>query len=285
MEWIECITRALQYIEAHLEDPGLSLPAVAQQVHFSHFYLQRTFSMMTGMTLAEYIRQRRLSLAGQELQSRGARVIDVALKYGYDTPESFQKAFRRFHGVTPSAVRKPGIQLRYRNPLHLQIALSGGTVMEYAIEALPELTVVGMERRFSYDDCLRQIPQYWDDYHAQGFDRKCPANLGVCLDNAECAEGRFSYLIAHFEQPDASVPDGFVRRTIPAATWAKFRSVGRLPQSLQQLNRRIFTEWLPSNPSYELADSLNIEAYAEGDMDSDDYACEIWIPVRQKPRT
>ncbi len=284
MEWVERINDALQYIEAHLEDERLSVPEVAKHVHFSHFYLQRMFSMMTGMALGEYIRQRRLSVAGQELQWGGAKVIDVAFKYGYDSPESFQKAFRRFHGITPVAARRSHAQLRYLNPLHLQIALTGGTIMDYTIEALPELTIVGMERRFSYEDCFAQVPKFWDEYAANGYFEQCDGCLGVCFDGESGPDGDFAYLIAHFDEPDAPVPPGFVKRTIPAHTWAKFRAVGPMPTALQQLNRRIFTEWLPNNPEYALSENMNVEVYSEGDTDGDGYESEIWIPIRKVSR-
>ena len=284
MEWIDRINEALQYIESHLEDECLSVPDVARHIHFSHFHLQRVFSMMTDMTLSEYIRQRRLSLAGQALQWGGAKVIDVALKYGYDSPESFQKAFRRFHGITPAAAKRSNVQLRYLNPLRLQISLQGGTIMDYSIEVIPELTIIGMERRFGYEDSFTRIPLFWDEYFAKGYHQQCPGFLGVCFDSENSPTGDFAYMIAHFADAGEPVPQGFVRRTIPAHTWAKFRSVGPIPTALQQLNRRIFTEWLPNNPEYEMADSLNIEVYTEGDTSSDDYVSEIWIPVRRSAR-
>ncbi|MDO4355227.1 MAG: AraC family transcriptional regulator [Clostridia bacterium] len=284
MEWIERINDALQYVEAHLSDSNLSVPEVAKHIHFSHFYLQRMFSMMTDMTLAEYIRQRRLSMAGQELRWGGARVIDVALKYGYDSPESFQKAFRRFHGITPAAAKRSNVQLRYLNPLRLQITLTGGTIMDYSIETLPGLTIIGMERGFRYEDCLQQIPKFWDEYHAKGYSRQCAGYLGVCFDDGAGPDGDFAYLIARFGEPDENPPQGFVKRTVPGHTWAKFRTTGPMPTALQQLNRRIFTEWLPNNPEYELSENMNIEMYTEGDVDSADYVSEIWIPIRKAVR-
>ena len=276
MEWIDGINRALRYVEAHLES-GLNIAMLARESCFSQFYFQRMFAMLTDMTLSEYIRSRRLSQAGQELQMTGAKVIDVALKYGYETPESFQKAFRRFHGVSPSMAKRTRIQLRYLNPLQIQVILTGGTLMDYSVESIGKLTFLGMERRFCYDDCFKKIPEFWSEYYAQGMQNTVPGYLGVCLDREDGPD--FTYLIASFCDGDAPVPKGYVKLTLQPHTWVKFRAVGKIPSAIQRVNRQIFTEWLPNNPEYALADNINIEMYTEGDMDGDDYVSEIWIPV------
>lgn len=279
MEWIRCINRMLRYVEEHLAD-DLDIRTIAKEVSFSPFYLQRMFTMMTDMTVAEYVRQRRLSAAGQELQATDAKVLDVALKYGYETPESFQKAFRRFHGVTPSAAKRTHVQLRYLNPLQIQVQLTGGKIMDYRVEDMGEMQIVGMERRFSYEDAFAQIPRFWDAYCEQGLQAVVPGCLGVCIDEADKPD--FAYLIASLYEAGAPVPEGFVLRTIAPHTWVKFRSVGPLPGALQRVNRQIFTEWLPNNQEYDLAEGLNIEMYTMGDMSGDDYVSEIWIPVVKK---
>lgn len=279
MEWIEGMNRAMRHVEEHLTDDALSMESVARAAGFSPFYLQRMFNMMTDLTLSEYIRQRRLSMAGQELQATGAKVIDMALKYGYETPESFQKAFRRFHGVTPSAASASRSQLRYLNPLHIEVKLTGGTTMDYTIESMDAMQLMGMERRIPYNEGFVECPKLWCDYNSRGLNDKVCAYVGACFD--EDTEG-FTYMIGAFCAPEDTLCEGFTRRELPAMTWAKFRTVGAIPQSIHKLNRQIFTEWLPGNPDYEPAAGLNLEVYSEGDMDSPDYACEIWIPVRRK---
>lgn len=281
MDWIESLNRALAYVEAHLSD-DLDVESVAKEAMYSPFALQRAFAIMTDMSLSEYIRRRRLSAAGQELRSPGARVIDVAYKYGYETPESFQKAFRRFHGVSPSAAKKPDTALRYLNPLKLRITLSGGTVMHYEMETVGKLHIRGMERRFRYDSAFKDIPLFWDEYFAKGYNKAVPGFIGVCLDEENSPE--FTYLIASFCEADAPVPEGFVLRELPAVTWAKFRAVGPTPESIQRVNRQVYTEWLPNNPEYELSAGMNIEVYSEGDMSAPDYECELWIPVTKKTK-
>lgn len=278
VDWIDALNAVLRHIEDDM-CVDLDVQKLAEAIHFSHFYLQRMFAMMTGMSLAEYVRQRRLSLAGQELQATNAKVIDVALKYGYETPESFQKAFRRFHGITPSAAKKSRAQLRFLSPLTLRVELKGGSVMDYSVEQMGELTVACKEKKFFYETCFREIPLYWEDYYSGG-KQQVPGCLGICFE--EKGRKDFTYAIGCFWDPASPVPDGYVKRTIPSHTWVKFRSVGAMPDALQKVNRQVFTEWLPNNAEYEMAEGVNIEMYTEGDTASNDYEAEIWLPVKKK---
>ncbi|MDD3212849.1 MAG: AraC family transcriptional regulator [Eubacteriales bacterium] len=280
MEWIAGLNRVLRYVEEHLTDPDLSVETLSRVGAYSSFYLQRVFYILTEISLSDYIRQRRLSMAGQELQATGAKVIDVALKYGYETPESFQKAFRRFHGVTPSAAQRSRVQLRYINPLQIQVKLTGGSIMDYSLETLGGMTVIGLGRKFNYEDALKKIPGFWDEYYQKGLNQQVPGMIGVCFDNDDGPD--FTYLIGSFCEPDAAVPEGFEKHTIAPYTWAKFRAVGPMPDALQKVNRQIFTEWLPNNSDFDLAEGVNIEYYTEGDMQAKDYESEIWLPVRAK---
>ena len=132
MELIETLNASLQYLERHLLEDTDS-EKVAKYVGLSRFYLERTFAALTGMSVSEYIRARRLTLAAQELIAAETKVIDLALKYGYDTPESFTKAFTRFHGVTPSSARRMSTMLRCQNPLAISIHMEGATRTDYKI--------------------------------------------------------------------------------------------------------------------------------------------------------
>ena len=280
MEWIQALDRALRYIEENLMDEGLCVASVAKEAAYSPFYLQRMFSAFTDQSLGEYIRQRRLSVAGQALRSTRETVLTIALRYGYDSPESFQKAFRRFHGVTPSAARKAGVPLKYLSPLHIKVDLTGGSMMDYVVETMEQMTVIGLSRRVPLDGAFGLIPAFWEEYHQKGLDQQVCGYLGICFEE----EGKpdFAYMIAQFCEPDAPVPEGFEKRVIAPHTWVRFRAVGALPDAIQKMNRQIFTEWLPSNTTYSLADGVNIEMYTEGDMNAPDYVSEIWLPVRVK---
>ena len=141
MEWIEAVGKAIQYIEAHITEE-LSVEEIAKQAHISPFYFQKGFSMLCGFSLSEYIRNRRLALAGSELAVGNEKVIDIALKYGYDSPDSFTKAFTRFHGVSPSRARKEQVMLKTFTPLKINISLEGGYLMDYRIERKETFTVI-----------------------------------------------------------------------------------------------------------------------------------------------
>ena len=280
MDWIEGMKRLLWYIEEHLTDVELSVESAAQHAAYSPFYLQRIFSGLTDMTLAEYIRSRRMSQAGQELRARGVKVIDVAFKYGYETPESFQKAFTRFHGISPSAARRPDAKLLFLAPLQISVTLKGGNTMDYQIEKKGPLTVIGFERRFSMDKPMIEIPKFWEEFFQNGWQAKVNPLLGVCFEDDSKTD--FPYLIGDFCGEDAPVPDGMVKRTIPAHTWAMFHTEGTTGKDIQDLNRQIYTQWLPTSTQYEPASGMNIEVYPCDQMDWKDKRWGIWLPVKTK---
>lgn len=278
MEWMESLNRALRYVEDHLTDEGLSVEAVARASAYSPFYLQRLFYVMTDATLADYIRGRRLSAAGQALQG-GAKVLDTALRFGYETPESFAKAFRRFHGVSPSAAQRMRAQLKYLSPLAIKVELTGGSMMDVTVERMGEMQVVGMVRRFGTDEATGLIPGFWEEYRQKGLHQKVCGYLGVCFDETG---SDFAYLIGAFRKEGEPVPEGFEAHTVAPHLWAKFRAVGPIPDAVQKVTKQIFTEWLPGNPEYEPAEDLSMEVYSEGDVASADYEAEIWLPVRRR---
>ena len=130
--WLEGMQASIDFIEGHLTE-SLDIGEIAGKAALSPFYFQRIFGALCGMTAGEYIRARRMTLAAQELASSEIRVIDAAMKYGYDSPDSFAKAFQRFHGIAPSAAREPGAPLRSFAPLHIKITLEGGKMLDYRI--------------------------------------------------------------------------------------------------------------------------------------------------------
>lgn len=280
MDWITGMNRLLAYIEEHLTDPALSVESAARYAAYSPLYLQRIFFGLTSVPLSEYIRNRRMSQAGQELRARGTKVIDVALKYGYETPESFQKAFRRFHGITPSAAKQPQAKLMFMGPLQITVSLKGGNMMDCQIEKKDQLTVMGFERRFTLDTSFSEIPKFWEEFFQNGWAQQVAPLLGCCFDE----EGKtdFGYLIGNFCAADAPVPEGMTKHTIPANTWAMFHTEGTDGKDIQTLNRQIFSEWLPANTQYEMAAPLNIEVYPCSQMDWEDKRWGIWLPVKTK---
>lgn len=146
MDWVNAIEKAIQYIENHLVE-DITVKDVAKYVHISEFYFQKGFAMLCGFTISEYIRKRRLSLAGNEIAGSDIKIIDIAIKYGYDSPDSFTKAFTRFHGVTPTVARKKHTTLKSFAPLKLTIALEGGYLMDYKIERKKAFKVIANKKR------------------------------------------------------------------------------------------------------------------------------------------
>lgn len=285
MEWAKVISRATRYIEDHITEE-ISTEDIAKEVCISPFYFQRGFSLLCGVTIAEYIRYRRLSLAGNELATSGKRVIDVALKYGYDSPDSFAKAFTRFHGVTPSMAQKGEGMLKTFAPLKLKISMEGGYIMDYRIVKKEEFTVLGVEKTFRYENAKETVPNFWREHYETGKGQYVCGMFGVNIDE-KMGGDTFEYLIADIYNPIPDIPEGFVTKKIPAFTWAVFPCRGAMPEALQDVNTKIFSEWLPALNGYEFAAGYCIEMYDDaskyqnGTRD-ENYYCEIWIPVKKK---
>ena len=284
MDWIKAVEEAIEYIEENITEE-LSIAGIASKVNLSAFYFQKGFAMLCGYTVGEYIRMRRLSLAGSELLSTDVKVIDLAVKYGYDSSDSFTKAFTRFHGSTPTDVRKNRAALKSFARLHIKLSLEGGSVMEYRIEEKAAFKVMGISRVFSYESANTDIPKYWDEVYIGAAEKLVMGMYGICFD-AEMSGNQFRYMIADDLQEESAAERNLEEYEIPAHTWAVFPCRGPMPFALQEVNRRIFSEWLPAS-RYELSEGYNIEYYSnatdykEGTNDPDYYS-EVWIPVKEK---
>ena len=286
MEWLESMNRALDYLEEHIEGEA-DIGEAARIAYSSKFHFQRMFSVLCGVTAADYLRARRLTLAAQVLAMGDARVLDVALRFGYETPEAFARAFRRFHGVSPSEAREPGVRLKAVPRLKFVISVKGEKEMDYRIIKRESFRVVGNCLRVSTSggENFIKIPQFWSDCMADGtWQTLIPLDegggaMGICA-NFTSDMGELDYLIA-VANKQAAVPPGLVEMTVPAQTWAVFDAVGRLPGSIQSATQKIYSEWFPAS-NFEHADGPELEVYPPGDMDSDSYRCEVWIPVIKK---
>ena len=298
MEWLTAIRTAIGYMEGHLGE-AVGLEDVAREVHLSPFFLQRGFSLMTGYGIGEYLRNRRLYEAALDLQRGPEKVIDIAFKYGYETPESFAKAFARFHGATPTQVRE-GAPTRTFLPLTIQITIQGGNQMDCKITPMFPFKVIGFQKEFDYETAYAEIPRFWDEIcekyannvyagndpanpYEQALVDNCIGEYGVCIDDIGC--GKFRYLIAG-KYTGGSVPEDMVLYEFPRGEWAVFDCVGPNPQTLQSVNTRVFREWLPANPDYELCGNATVEWYdcINGEPTDPDYHSAIWVPVKRKER-
>ena len=275
--WIEGIQNAIEYIEDNLTEE-LKIEEIAERACVSAFHFQRIFNVLCGFTVGEYIRNRRLSLATQDLSKSDAKVIDVAVKYGYDSPDSFTRAFTKFHGISPSAAKSKGANLKLFARVKIKLTLEGGTMLEYKIVEKAQFTVMGKVRSFDTDTSYDQIPKFWQEHIQSGENKIVCGMYGICMDS----DGKkFDYLIADNYLPWNEIPDGYETRVIPAGTWAVFPCRGALPKSLQDVNTKIWSEWLPSCKEYKLAGNYNVEMYTPLQENQDDYYCEIWVPVEK----
>ena len=296
MEWLSAIRRSLDYIERHLTE-DISAQDISHEVNISAYLFGKGFAVMTGYSVSEYIRGRRLYLAALALRDTDKSVLDVALDSGYDTPESFTKAFSRFHGSTPSAVRG-GASFRPFLPLRLQVTVQGGAQMDCKITKLFGMKLIGFQREFSAEDSYAQIPKYWDEIcrayadnvyagnpPANAYEKalidNCIGEYGVCIDDV--GGGKIRYLIAG-RYTGGQVPEGMALYEFPTGDWAVFDCFGPVPEALQALSARIFKEWLPGNAEYELSGSASVEWYdcVRGEKTDPDYHSAIWLPVKRK---
>ncbi len=288
MDWPERLGAAIDCIEADLSGE-LDLAEAARRAACSPFYFQRLFSIVTGMTVGEYVRRRRLTLAAAELASGNAKVIDVALKYGYDSPDAFTRAFRALHGVTPRAAREPGVALAACPRVSFHVELKGGNDMDYKLIEKPGFEVALTTRRFTTqsDRNFRDIPRWWQEFTASPDLEKMLSLaghkpgavtggeiLGMCFADDQPVD--FAYGIA-VELPAGADAGPFEQKTVPAAAWAVFPCT---LADLQDVTRRIFSEWFPAVP-FEHADKPELEVYLPGPS-GDAMKCEIWIPVVRK---
>ncbi len=273
MEWVKSINNAIAYMENHLTE-DIKLSDIAESVSISSFHFQRAFSMMTGITPTEYLRNRRLSQAGAELVSGNVHVIDIALKYGYDSPESFTKAFSRFHGFSPSQVRK-GSPIKFMNRYTIRITIEGDSMMEYQIEKWEAMDLLVHAKEFHVETSEKEIPLFWDAYYEHEEYRKVPGYLGICMQKKTDVDV-FQYGIGCKASDVEGVPEGFEMIHIPEYYWAVFRCVGPSPDAIQAMWDRIYHEWLPT-AEYELVSDYYIENYLPGNPTAMDYVSEICI--------
>lgn len=284
MEWLQRLNAAVGYLEENL-DESIDYGAAAQIACCSTYHFQRMFSYIAGIPLSEYIRRRRMTLAAFELQN-GGKVVDVALRFGYDSPTAFNRAFQSVHGVSPRAAKAQGISLKAYGRIVFSISIKGEAEMNYRIEKKEAFRIVGAKQRMELqvEENFKKAPQFWMEQTRQGLiPRLCAVMnqepFGV-MGVSTCDAGKdLDYYIA--VSSTAPLPEGLSEYIVPAQTWAIFECIGPMPQAMQQMMRRIVSEWLPTS-GYEYADAPDIELYTDGDQTAPDYRSEIWMPIIKK---
>lgn len=281
MEWIERLNQAINYIEEHLTTE-IEYEQLGKIACCSTYHFQRMFAYMAGIPLSEYIRRRKMSLAAVDLQSKDAKIIDVAGKYGYSSPTAFNRAFQAVHGIAPSLVRNEGVSVKSFPTIMFKITVKGVEEMNYRIETKEAFRIIGVSQPLhkEIEKNFMIVPKMWQDAASDGTLQKLAGMmdtppmglLGVSVCNDE---EQWKYFIA---VSSTKANEEFEEYIVPAATWAVFSGEGT-NQSLQELEQRIVTEWLPAS-GYEYANAPDIEVYLNPDPQNAQY--EVWIPVMKK---
>ncbi len=282
MEWIERLNRAVNYIEEHIKET-IDLGEAAKIACCSTYHFQRMFSYMADIPLSVYIRRRRMSLAAVDLQSGREKVIDVSLKYGYDSPTAFNRAFKSVHGISPSQIKEKGAMIKAFPPISFKITIKGDYEMNYKIEKREAFRVIGVSEALEteIEKNFILVPKLWETAAINGTITKLAGLmegmpmglLGVSACN-DLEQWKY-YIAVVSSQP---VTGDFEEYIVPGSLWAIFSGNGNA-QSIQELEKKIVTEWLPTS-GYEYGNAPDIEVYLNADPENAQY--EVWIPVMKK---
>jgi len=283
------LNKALDYIEKNLTN-DIDFKKVSKLALCSEYHFKRMFSFLTGVTLSEYIRRRRLSLAAFELISSGIRIIDVAIKYGYNSPDSFTRAFKELHGITPSEARNNSQLLKAYPKMTFQLLIEGGSEMNYRVVEKEAFRIVGLKKRIPiiFEGINPEIDSMWKDVKEISNELERLSNeepLGIIQASINFDEGRMEEKgkLDHYigVATTKECPNNMEQLEVPASTWAVFKSIGPFPETLQNIWGRIYSEWFPSS-SYELSDGPEVLWNENNDFDSPNFKSEIWIPIKKR---
>lgn len=290
MDSLRNMNAAMQYIENNLTDE-IDFKEVAKIAYCSEYHFKRMFSFLAGISLSEYIRCRRLTLAAFELKDSGAKVIDVAIKYGYNSPDSFARAFQNLHGITPSEARNSSRSLKAYSPMTFQLSIQGGNEMNYRIEEKEPFQIIGITKRVPivFNGVNEEIASMWKSLNPESIQTlKSLSNIepnGIISASTNFSEGRMEEKgeLDHYigVATTKDCPAQFAQLEVAASTWAIFEAVGPFPETLQNVWGRIYSEWFPSS-NYELAEGPEILWNEQKDTSSPNFKSEVWIPVLKK---
>ncbi len=289
MNSLKSLNKALDYIEKNLTN-DIDFKKVSKLALCSEYHFKRMFSFLTGVTLSEYIRRRRLSLAAFELISSDIRIIDVAIKYGYNSPDSFTRAFKDLHGITPSEARNNSHLLKAYPKMTFQLSIEGGSEMNYKVVEKEAFRIAGLKKRIPiiFEGINPEIASMWKDVKEISNKLERLSNvepLGIIQASINFDEGRMEEKgkLDHYigVATTKECPNNMEQLEVPASTWAVFESIGPFPETLQNIWGRIYSEWFPSS-SYELSDGPEVLWNENNDFDSPNFKSEIWIPIKKR---
>jgi AraC family transcriptional regulator len=283
MDLTKGIQRAIQYIESNILDE-LDVAEIAKRAYVSPFHFQRLFHLLSGMTLGEYIRSRRLSLAAAEMQSGDCKIIDLSMKYGYDTPESFSRAYARFHGILPSAAKIRGAKIKSLSPLSIKVSLQGGSVLTYSVEEMKGFRMLGKGIRHG-EGYEAQI-QFWQRCFMDGTSTELAAystspgkELFGVVDGASYDGKTQMYYVAVICDTEIA-PAGYQVIEIPARTWIKFNCRDMVERDEEaEIWQRIYAEYFPA--SDYMPNEYQMMVYPAGDGSYPEMLGEIWVDVKK----
>lgn len=280
MDWLKSWNEALDYLEQNL-DGEVSLEELSRLAGCSPYHFQRMFSYLAGVPLKEYIRRRRMTHAAADLR-QGNKVLDVALRYGYDSPTAFNRAFQAVHGVAPSLAKQDGVKPKAFPRIRFKFVLKGDTEMEYQIVRREEFRIVGFRMSLPMDaeESFQMVPRFWGEIGPRIgaliplMDPETPGLLGVSTCHRE--EENYYYIAV---ASNALAPEGTHEWTVPAATWAVFSGTGQQPTAIQELQKRIVAEWLPDS-GYEWAQAPDVEVYLS-EPGAEEPKFQVWLPIQK----
>lgn len=290
MDMLKNLNRAMQYVEENLSG-DIDLKEVARLTLSSEYHFKRMFSFLAGISLSEYIRRRRLTCAAMELQDSSVKIIDIAMKYGYNSPDSFTRAFHGIHGIAPSEVRDGSHPVKAYPRMTFQLSVGGGIEMNYRIVEKEAFRIVGIKKRVPivFSGVNPEISSMWSQ-----LDNDMRSNLkklsniepfGLVSASTNFSEsrveekGELDHYIGVATTKDC--PDHLTQLEVPASTWAVFEAVGTFPNALQDVWGRIYSEWFPSS-NFEQIEGPEILCAGANDLTSPSFKCEIWVPIAKK---
>ena len=287
MDSLKNMNGAIKFIEENLTNE-IDFKEVARLAYCSEYHFKRMFSFLAGISLSEYIRRRRLTLAAFELKNSNIKVIDIAIKYGYSSPDSFARAFQHLHGITPSEARSNGHSLKAYPPMSFQLSIKGGSEMNYRIEEKEAFHIIGIKKRVPiiFNGVNPEIASMWKSLDEKTINElKNLSNVepfGLLSASANFSEGRLEEKgeLDHYigAATTRECPDNLTQLNVDASTWAVFEAVGPFPETLQNVWGRIYSEWFPSS-NYEQREGPEILWNENKDITSPTFRSEIWIPV------
>ncbi|WP_327240751.1 AraC family transcriptional regulator [Streptomyces sp. NBC_01318] len=284
---LERLSQAMEHIECHL-DQRIEVSDLARIAVTSEYHFRRLFSALAGIPLSEYIRRRRLTVAGAEVLAGERTLLEVAVRYGYSSGEAFARAFRAMHGVGPGEVRRVGASLQSQPRMSFRLIVEGNSSMRYKVVEKEEFRVVGRKARVplvhegvnpAIAAFIRGIDQETLQ-HIQSLSDQEPKGIISASDNLDDSRAEGTELdYYHGVVTRAAVPEGMDALTVPAGAWAVFENSGPFPQALQYLWRDVFTQWFPSNPYRSRPGPEILRTRLSQDASQAD--AELWIPVER----